>query len=37
LNWGPPQQTSTCPICGATIAFGANPCPNCGTGLDWNM
>ena len=29
------QQTYGCPTCGAAIAFGSNPCPNCGTGLNW--
>ena len=29
------QQLFTCPGCGAAIAFGSNPCPNCGMGLNW--
>ena len=29
------QQAFICPRCGAAIAFGSNPCPNCGTGLNW--
>jgi len=29
------QQTYGCPTCSAAIAFGSNPCPNCGTGLNW--
>ena len=30
------QQTCGCPVCGAVIAIGSNPCPNCGTGLSWH-
>jgi predicted nucleic acid-binding Zn ribbon protein len=28
-------QSFSCPICGATIQTGMNPCPNCRTWLDW--
>ncbi len=28
-------QTFSCPICGAPIIKGSNPCPNCRTWLDW--
>jgi hypothetical protein len=28
-------QEFTCPICGAVITQGNNPCPSCGTDLDW--
>ena len=28
-------QEFTCPICGTTITKGNNPCPKCGTELDW--
>jgi DNA-directed RNA polymerase subunit M/transcription elongation factor TFIIS len=28
-------QEFTCPICGAVIKQGNNPCPSCGTELDW--
>jgi DNA-directed RNA polymerase subunit M/transcription elongation factor TFIIS len=28
-------QSFSCPICGATIHTGMNPCPNCKTWLDW--
>jgi hypothetical protein len=29
------QQPYGCPTCGAAIFFGTNPCPNCGTPLNW--
>jgi endogenous inhibitor of DNA gyrase (YacG/DUF329 family) len=40
LKEPPPQsinviQEFTCPICGALIIKGNNPCPQCGTELDW--
>ena len=28
-------QTFSCPVCGAQINKGGNPCPNCRTWLDW--
>jgi hypothetical protein len=28
-------QTYSCPVCGAPIVKGNNPCPNCRTWLDW--
>jgi len=29
------QLTTNCPICQAAIVPGQNPCPGCGTTLDW--
>lgn len=27
--------TTACPICGGSVTPGANPCPHCGSTLDW--
>ena len=29
------QLTTNCPVCQASIVPGQNPCPSCGTTLDW--
>ncbi len=29
------QLTTNCPVCQAAIVPGQNPCPACGTTLDW--
>ncbi len=31
------QLTTNCPICQAAIVPGQNPCPSCGTTLDWQQ
>jgi biopolymer transport protein ExbB len=31
------QLTTNCPICQAAIVPGQNPCPGCGTTLDWQQ
>jgi predicted amidophosphoribosyltransferase len=29
------QLTTNCPVCQSAIVPGQNPCPGCGTTLDW--
>jgi endogenous inhibitor of DNA gyrase (YacG/DUF329 family) len=29
------QLTTNCPVCQTAIVPGQNPCPGCGTTLDW--
>ena len=31
------QLTTNCPVCQAAIVPGQNPCPGCGTTLDWQQ
>ncbi|MEY4299425.1 MAG: hypothetical protein RIR25_661, partial [Verrucomicrobiota bacterium] len=29
------QLTTNCPVCQSPVLAGSNPCPGCGTTLDW--